>query len=321
MLTVVVLLAGCSSSDSPAAVTVGSETESRATIDGDLKAISTNSVLKDRVVTNGKLDPAAAAVWLSALVGTMVAQPAVEKAKGDISSEDRADALNRLREFFGSDAAFKAMPDSFQARALQQFGFVSAYVRLRTKRPTEADLRKAYDGSLARNCASRRYVSQIISPTEELSRAAATDLAGGTSFSQVAQRLSTDKASAQRGGALGCLDGQQSVDATLAATAAATPIGQVSQPFSTSAGWQIIKVEDVGTVLAYDKVKSEIRSELQYGAAARAKLKKAVATAKVKIDPKYGRWVVTKGDGRVEAPKSAATTTTTQAGSTTTTTP
>ena len=315
---VMLAVTACSSDDGEAAITVGSRSVPASTFEKQLDAIKKNKVLKDQVVQDGKLDAGAVSTWATNVVQSQVAVAAVKKAKGEVTSEDRAEALNRAREFFGSDAAFDAFPDWFKAGVLGVDAFVPAYIRMNTPRPTEAVLRQAYDESLTRNCASKRYVSRIVTTTEATASAAAAEVAGGADFGQVAGRVSTDQQSAQAGGALGCLDGQQ-VDATLAATAAATPLGQVSAPFSTPEGWQVVKVVDVATALPYDEVKSEIRTELQYGRPGQEALAKAVAGADVTIQPRFGRWVVREGRGMV-VERTPASSSSSSSSSTTTTT-
>jgi hypothetical protein len=321
LLVLSLLPAACGSSED-AGITVGSEDLPITTVNDELNAIAENQVIASQAAVDGKIRPEVAASWLTTDVQIQVAEHAVEKAKQRPTREDRAEALKFANQHFGSEAAFTAFPGWFKARILEQYAFVTAYVRRRTKAPTEQQVRAAYDSSLGQNCASRRFVFRIVTADEATARAAAAEIGKGTDFSQVASRVSTDSTSRTAGGAMGCLDGQQ-LDPTLTATANATAVGSVSAPFSTAEGWQVVKVEDVGTVLAYDKVKPEIRATLQYGPAGRAALAKAMAQARVKVDPRFGRWVVKEGVGRVEEPRSAATSTSRAPGepSTTTTKP
>lgn len=315
----VAMAAACSSDDGEAAITVGDREVPASTFEKQLDAIKNNQVLKSQVVHDGKLDEGAVVAWANNVVQSQVAVEEVTKANGSVTSEDRAEALNRSREFFGSDEAFDAFPGWFKAGVLQVEAFVPAFVRMNTPKPTEQTLRQAYDESLARNCASGRYVSRILTSDEGLARAAAADLAAGADFAQLAGRISTDDASKEAGGAIGCLDGAQ-VDATLAATANATPLGQVSAPFSTPEGWQVVKVVDVGTALPFEDVKSEIRIELQYGRPGQEALAKALAGADVTIQPRFGRWVVRDGRGSVVERKTGRSTSSSSSSTTTTTT-
>ena len=304
LLTLAFALAACgSSSGDSAGITVGSTEIATNELNRELSAIAKNTIIASQAAVDGKIRPEVAESWLTTDVQIAVAKNAVQKAKEKPSGEDRAAALNWGNEHFGSEQAFNAFPDWFRAKVLVDYAFVPAYQRLHSKPPTEQQMQDAYTSSISRNCQSGRYVFRILNPNEATLRAAAAQVGSGTDFSQVAKTVSTDPASKEQGGAIGCIDGQQ-LDATLTATAKATPVGAVSAPFSTAEGWQIVKVEDVGKVLPYDQVKSEIKATLQYGADGRAALDKAVATAKVKLDPSFGRWVVTDGQGHLVAPKS-----------------
>jgi parvulin-like peptidyl-prolyl isomerase len=316
------VLAACGS-DSPAGLTVGSTTIDESTVNQELAAITKNSVLKAQAVKDGKLDPAAAATWLTSVVETQVAAEAVEEAGTKITKADRDQAKSWADSFFGDPSAFQAFPKSFREDALERYANVPAYVRTHTKPPTEAEVRAAYDESLVRNCPSQRYVSHILTTSEEAAKTAESELAAGGTFREVAIKNSTDAQSAQRGGALGCIDAQQ-LDATFAAGANATPVGSVSAPIKTQYGWHIIKVEDVKQALPYDTVKSEIRTDMiEQGPEGRKKLEKLMAKTKVTVASKYGRWVVKDGIGTVVPPKvttSSTSSTTKPSGSSTTTT-
>jgi hypothetical protein len=318
LLALPLVAAACGSSSESTAVSVGSTDITTETVNKELNAIAKNKVIASQAAVDGKIRPEIAASWLTTDVQIAVAKAAVRKAKGRTSDADRAAALNWGNEHFGSEQAFNAFPDWFRAKVLLDYSFVPAYQRMHTKPPTEQQMKDAYTSSISRNCASGRYVFRILNPNEGNVRQAAAQIGSGAEFGQVAQTISTDAASKEQGGAIGCLDGQQ-LDATLTATANGTALGTVSAPFQTAEGWQIVKVEDVSKVLAYDKVKSEIRDTLQYGQEGRTALNEAVAKAKVTIDPRFGRWVVTDGQGRVEPPKSKSTTTSSAPGEPSTT--
>ncbi len=310
-----VVLAACGSS-SPAAVNVGSTSVSDSTVKAQLAAIAKNKVIKAQAVKNGKLDPSVTASWLTALVETEVAKQAVDKAGTKITKDDNNEAKNWADGFFGTAAAFAAFPKAFRDEALARYANVPAYVRTHSKAPTPTAVRAAYDQSLTTNCPSRHYVSHILLTSEASAQAAEAELAAGTDFAQVAAKESTDTQSAQRGGALGCIDGQQ-IDATFAAAAAATPVGTVSAPVHTQYGWHIIKVQDVEQALPFDSVKSEIHTDLiEQGPAGRKALVKLMAAAKVKVAAQFGHWQVKDGQGSVQP---VTTTTTTKPGTPTTT--
>src|SRR5665647_71968 len=89
LLGVLALVLSACGSDEPAGLTVGSRTVDESTVSQELAAIKKNSVLKAQAVKDGKLDPAAAATWLTSVVETQVAAEAVEKAGTKIIKADK----------------------------------------------------------------------------------------------------------------------------------------------------------------------------------------------------------------------------------------
>lgn len=315
---------GCSS-DSAAALTVNGKDVSQSSVESEFSTIAKNSEIKTQLAqSGGKLPAAIKAAWLTALVETTVAQRVVQQDKTKIIEDDRIAAEQWADQFFGSQAIVKAFPKSFRKTLLDRYANVPAYVRTHTKPPTDANALTSYESSLAKSCASRRFVSHILVATEAEAQAITAQLAAGANFQQLAQTSSTDKQSGANGGVLGCIDSQQ-VDPTFAAAAAALPLGQVSAPVKTEFGWHVIKAEDVALALPFETVKKEILRDLvEHGQEGQGKLLKLMAQAKVKVASKFGRWVVKDGSGHVEPPKSAASTSTTNSsssGSSTTTTP
>jgi hypothetical protein len=306
---------GCSSSSS-AALTVNDKDVSQSSVDSEFATIAKNSQIKTQLAqSGGKLPEAIKAAWLTALVETNVAQSAVQQDKTKIIKNDRTAAEQWADQFFGSQAIVAAFPKSFRTTMLDRYAYVPAYVRTHTKPPTDAEALASYQSSLAKSCASRRFVSHILVATQAEANTIVAQLAAGANFQQLAQQSSTDKQSGANGGVLGCIDSQQ-VDPTFAAAAAALPLGQVSAPVQTQFGWHVIKAEDVEKALPFETVKKEILRDLvEHGQEGQQKLIKLMAKAKVQVASKFGRWVVKSGSGHVEPPKSATSTSTTPAGS------
>jgi parvulin-like peptidyl-prolyl isomerase len=309
-----VVLVACSSS-SEAAVTVDGTEIQQAAITREFSTIEKNSALAPQLQQNqGKLPPAVKAAWLTALVESEVAQKVVEADGTKITKVDRQAAQQWASQFFGSESVLTAFSKSFRDSFLDRYANVPAYVRTHTKPPTDADVRESYDGSLSRNCASRRLLSHILVADEAAARSVQAEVVGGGDFKQLAARSSTDSQSGANGGVIGCVDGQQ-IDPAFAVAAAALPLGGVSAPIKTQYGWHVIKAEDVEQALPFDSVKKEIKNDLiVHGQEGQKKLLALMAKAKVSIPPRLGRWVVKDGHGTVEPPKSAASTTTTGGG-------
>ena len=82
VLSVLALVLAACGSDSASALTVGSKTVDESTVKDELTAITKNKVLKAQAVKNGKLDPAAAATWLTFVRFKKVPEPLVILAAG-----------------------------------------------------------------------------------------------------------------------------------------------------------------------------------------------------------------------------------------------
>lgn len=310
LLALVTVAAGaCSGGSAAAAVTVNGTTVSQPTVDRELAAIRSNPQLQSQATAAGARS-VIDATWLTAVVETEVAAQAVRRAHVRITSDDRAAAQTWADGYFGDASVFAAFPKWFRDSVLARYANVPAIVRKHAKQPTDADVQADYERSLAQNCPSGRLVSHILVSSQQAALSVEAQLAAGTTFAQLAMKQSTDTASASRGGALGCIDNQQ-LDPTFAAAANATPVGKVSAPVHTQFGWHVIKVENVRSAVPLASVEKEIRVDLvEQSPEGMQALVKTMAAAKVKVAPRYGKWVVRNGQGQVQ-PRTPATSSTT----------
>ncbi len=94
-----------------------------------------------------------------------------------------------------------------------------------------------------RQAGHRVVLSQILVDTAEEAEALYEQLNNGASFSASAQMHSRDPATRNRGGDMGQVVAND-LPAPFPVIIADTPLGQVSRPFRTEAGWHLIKVRD-----------------------------------------------------------------------------
>jgi parvulin-like peptidyl-prolyl isomerase len=303
---------GCGSGSDPAAITVGNKVIPQSEIDDQLQAITQNPQLKAQAVTKaGRLRPEVAAVWLTQVVDGAVAAAQVARDHLHIQASDRATAQQQANLLFGGQSVFAKFPKAFRTATLARFANVAAVVRAKGTAPTDAEVRSEYDTSIAKNCPSNRYISHILVATLDEAKTIKSELAAGADFAKLAMQKSTDTQSAQRGGDLSCLDGQQ-IDPTFLAAANALPLGTVSDPVQTQYGWHIIRARDVHDAAPFESLQDEIRKDLtNNGPAGQVAIAALIAHANVKIVPKYGRWVVSDGQGHVVARGESSTPTTT----------
>ena len=118
---------------------------------------------------------------------------------------------------------------------------------------TEADIRKIIEAQLYRqkmtdyinrdisDVQDEVWARHIVLPDQAAAEAALARLKGGEDWTKVAAQVSTDTNTKDTGGDLGWFPkGIQ--DAALEKAAFSLPVGQVSDPVQTAAGWEIIQV-------------------------------------------------------------------------------
>lgn len=139
--------------------------------------------------------------------------------------------------------------------------------------------------------------------------AAAARIAAGEDFGTVARELSKDPGSAQQGGDLGCVGPGNFVPEFETAMESLQP-GQTSGIVETQFGFHLIQVTD-RRPQPLAEVESQIRQELLADAEDEFNgwVSEAVGSAKVTVNPRYGRFV-RDGDRIEVVPPQAPTTTT-----------
>lgn len=145
-------------------------------------------------------------------------------------------------------------------------------------------------------CASRIEVS---SQLEAL--AVEADLAKGTPFATEATSKSTDTQTSSQGGQIGCGSGlqfQSSFGTEFANTVATVELGKPSAPVAVPTGYDIIEVSQ-RQALPPSAAEGQIRQLLTGGGqtALETILTRAVATARVSVDARYGSWSGTGVNG------------------------
>ena len=140
-------------------------------------------------------------------------------------------------------------------------------------------------------------VRHILVPTEQEAIDARARIEGGEAFADVAGEIGTDGTAAS-GGDLGCQPLGMYV-AEFANAAAASTIGDVSEPVESQFGWHLILVES-----REDPTLESLREEIDAGRVNQlvdAWLLNTVTGATVEVDVQYGVWV-TEPNPMVQAP-------------------
>jgi hypothetical protein len=293
-----------------AALTVDGHRVSQSSVDRELRAIADNKAL--RVPKgDGTLSSDITARWMTVLVQQQVVNREVERRHIKVTDADRRVARSDVESLFGGAPVLDAFPKWFRDRVLERATRRAALLRSLLRPPTDADVRNEYErqvGDVNSQCQSRRFVARIVVKTRDEADAVAAQLAAGADFATLARQRSIDKGSAELGGELGCLDTAR-LDPPVAQVVQALPNGTVSAPIETQSGWNLLVVRDT---IPFESVKDALRSALERDTAkAQPELGRLVAKAEVDLNPRYGRWVVKHGQGRVSPPAGATPPTTT----------
>jgi hypothetical protein len=305
-------LAGCNKAAADAFVVNGHAT-SNADFNDELKALADNDAFVETLKSNGlevpkngdALPASFSAQWATIVVESEIVADAVQKQKIEVTDADRTQAQADAVPFFGSKATLEKFPKWFQDRFKQRLAEQRSF--LTANAPTAEEVQAFYDrnkAQLVAGCASGKFVSHILVATEQEAVDVVDALDAGTPFEQLAQERSTDTQSAANGGFLDCFQaGTYGAEFDAAVTALA-PFS-TSAPVQTQAGYHVIRVLAEPT---FESLRAQIEQQLVSGA-----ILKLFKDAKVKVDPRYGKWVVDDQGARVEPPAAKVQPSTTSA--------
>lgn len=139
--------------------------------------------------------------------------------------------------------------------------------------------------------------SDIVLASQDDADKARDAILTGTSFADEAQAVSLDKGTAPKGGDLGC-NGPADLVPQLNDPAATLPLGQVSSPIRTDAGWHLLLVRSRGTP-PLERVQGEVQTAIQTLSEQRVGdgLRAWLRAHRVTVASKYGTWDA--NDGKV----------------------
>ena len=140
--------------------------------------------------------------------------------------------------------------------------------------------------ALEQNCASGRVLYVIAANTQAAAETAFNRIKGGLDFGAVAQALSADPNSGQRGGFVGCLGTGEFIKG-LQDAAEAVPFDTVTVPVKTERGYLLVLVRKFDPKSASDPAYAPTMAS-----AAQSTLAAAENAAHVWVNPMYGGWGV-----------------------------
>ncbi len=164
------------------------------------------------------------------------------------------------------------------------------------------------------NFITAQCTSHIEVSSRQLAFSLLARIRNGEDFKALARRYSLDAATASKGGSLGCNPPSQ-FGVGFEDAALTTPVGQVSEPVHTSAGWHLIKVDSRQTQQLDAATRTQIQQQLQQTDPVLDFLNGQERTVKVTVNPAFGTWEPVLGE-IIPPPSPGA-----QGGATTTTAP
>lgn len=321
LLLVVLAAAACGSDEGTAAVVDGTSITHQDVVD-ELVAIRGNETYVEAVESQGgpvlgtiedSFDTAFVASQLSLRIRYLLVANETERRGLEADTECRAAAQSSLTQQLAG-----ASPDGDGAAVLD--GFADGYRNYLIDREAAALLLQgdlieqpcvaddavgayyeAHQEDFEQACASH-----ILVPTQDEAAEVVTELRSGGDFAALALEHSTDSASAQQGGSIGCVPAGAvpSLDAALFSQ----PIGAVGDPVQTEFGFHVLRVDSRAVpplTDIRDAVSQRFAEEVRE--AFRVWYVDALAAADVTVDPRYGTW--NASDGLIERPAATGTTT------------
>lgn len=310
-LATVMVLSACSSLSDTRAVAVNGDTISAEAIEAELVAIRGNERYREIVEEGlagqglaltvagegqGSFDTAFVARLLTLgvyyeLLEQEMAERGVQVSDADLE-ENRPQAVASV----GGDQIFGAFPAGYQDQLVRRQALTRRTQELVAPAPTPEELRAFYEENKADYvgvCVSHIFSNpQVRGPDEARTRIEdlARQLAEGADFRVLAREQSDDAAAAAEAGSLGC-GGQGRFIPEFEQAAFSLPVGQVSAPVETGAGFHLILVESRGE-LPFEEVQADVAQVLEGQRATEftAFVDDLTCEADVDVNPRYGSW-------------------------------
>jgi parvulin-like peptidyl-prolyl isomerase len=267
-------------------------------------------------------DAQLAATWLSLLVQQVAIDAEFDDRGLELTDEIRAAGRSEVNRNFGGAEVVDRFPGDFIDKLVERQARLVAVSQDVAgdpiRPPSVEDARAFYDENRDAlfACPSAKRVSHIVLATEAEANDVLAQLQGGAEFAALAQERSNDPQSAQTGGVIpnpqgpqGCYPTGESPERDAAVDAA--PTGEPTGPVQTGAGFEVLLADDY-VPPSFEEVQDELIAQLQQQAQQSAQTRQQAALNQlleerlraldVRVDPRYGEWVVDDQGARVEPP-------------------
>jgi len=262
-----------------------------------------------------------AAVWLGQLIHQKAIDALFTSRHLKVTPALQSSATANMTRIFPTPDTYAGFPAAFQkelvAREARREALISSYVD--TSDQTAQRYFQQHKSQFA--CASGRDVSHILVASPAAAQQILDQLHNGADFAALAKAKSTDTGSGAQGGALGCL-APNSFVAPFQAAAESAPFNTPVGPVRSQYGYHVILVTHAEPNYAASRTQVQQVLTQQGQTAAQNALTKMLTSFKVKIDPRFGTWVVKGPQGQaffVKPPTPAAPNNSRDATTTTTT--
>ena len=305
------VLSACSSISETRAVSVNGDVISAETLESELMAIQGNDGYREIVEQGlagqgleltvagegeGTFDTAFVARLLSLgvyyeLLEQEMAERGVQLTEADLE-ENRPQAVASV----GGDQVFDVFPPSYREELIRRQAVTRKVQELVAPPPTPEELRALYDANqdeLIEVCVSHIFANTQ-TRGEEGARARIEDLARqldeGADFRLLASEQSDDPAAAAEAGSLGCGARGRFIP-EFEQAAFSLPVGEVSDPVQTSAGFHLILVESRNPQ-TFEEVQAQLAQTLEQQSVAdfTVFIDDLTCEAEVDVNPRYGSW-------------------------------
>jgi hypothetical protein len=207
-----------------------------------------------------------------------------------VTTKEISDAHQAVITQFNGPDVFNAFSVSYRHTLERRTAEVAVLGRSFSATPTDdAKAREyyaAHQDQFEQACASH-----ILVDSKEKADAIEARLAKGEDFAAVAKAESSDTGSAQKGGDIGCFPRTAQLVPEFLQAAFSQPVGKPGPPVQTQFGFHVILVTS-RKVPSFDDAKDQVEQAMNAGSEQKLTdwLKGALDKAKVKVNPKFGRF-------------------------------
>jgi len=249
--------------------------------------------------TNGDVTAGSnvSAVWLGNLIHQKAIDALFDARHLKVSPQQLTSAAANVKQIFPTPDAYDGFPAKFREdlleREARREALITSYVH-----NSDADGRRYFAEHQSQfACASGKDVSHILVASRAAAQQILDQLRNGADFATLAKEKSTDTGSGAQGGALGCL-APNSFVAPFEQAADSAPFDTPVGPVQSQYGFHVILVTHATP--NYEASRNQVQQALaaQGQAAAQAALNKVLTAFKVKLDPRFGTWVVKGPQGQ-----------------------